>query len=85
MVVVVVAAVIPGIFWERNFTIGTPFILGTPQDRSFRGSACLVLLVVLVARNGTAEFYNWHSIYNCEVYITSSSCQSFRLLLILEL
>ena len=25
----------------------------------FRGSDCLVLLVVLVPRNGPAEFYNW--------------------------
>ena len=47
--------------------------MGTPQNRSFRGSDCLVLLVVLVARNSPAEFYNWHSIFNCEVYIMNSS------------
>ena len=46
-----------------------PFIIGTPQNRSFRGSDCLVLLVVLVARNGPAEFHIWNSLYDCEVYI----------------
>ena len=46
--------------------IGTPFIIVTP----FWSSDCLVLLVVLVARAGPAEFYNWHALYNCEVYIT---------------
>ena len=41
--------------------LGTPFIISNPQNRSFGGPGCLVLLVVLVARNGPAEFQNWHS------------------------
>ena len=58
------------IFGERNFIFGTFFIICTPQNRSFRGPGCLVLRVVLVARNCPAECYNWHPIYNCELCIT---------------
>ena len=35
---------------------GTQFIIGTPQNRDFRGSDCLVLLAVLVDRDGPANF-----------------------------
>ena len=61
--------VISGIFGERNFVIGTPFITGTATNRGFSGSDCLVSLVVLVARDGPSEFYNWHPIYNCQLHI----------------
>ena len=40
-----------------------------PKKTWFWGSDCLVLLVVLVARAGPAEFRNCHPIYNCEVDI----------------
>ena len=46
-------------------------MIGTPQNGSFRTSDFCVLLVVLVARKGPAEFCNCHSIWICEVYIRS--------------
>ena len=53
------------ILGERNFIIGTLFIIVTPKQRGFGAPTCLVLLVVLVARAGPAEFYNCHPVYNC--------------------